>query len=541
MQAKFNNKHLLSHRLKTIEKLAAQPRLTSADIGQASGDLNISRSRLYFLIRRCRNSSRNSVDTPRGPGLKAGSSLISVQADALITTVLQTHFLNSQKPRLSRLMRLLQVEAHKAGIKCPARGTVQHRIGKIDRKALVRSREGGKVADDAMRPVVFSLSATRPMELLQVDHTLADIIIVDDETRRPLQRPWLTIIIDVASRMVAGYHLSLDPPSSTSVALALHHAVLPKETWLAQRGISASWPVSGLPELVHMDNAKEFHSLALSTGLHEHGIRSWYRPVRRPHFGGHIERLIGTIMWDIHNLPGTTFSNIQERGAYDAEQRSAMTLEELDSWLAVYIVGYHNRIHSGLLRPPLAVWNELSSLLENKLTHPADRDAFYLNFLPIAQRMIRRDGIKLFNISYWDDVLGAWAARTKKKYWVRYDPRDMSQVYLKGPDNNYWRIRTRNLGRPRATLWELSEARKKLRDQGRQEVDEQTVFDALEAERLIVGDATTRTKLARRRDQRLKQALKSSTPALSLNLIQGPDADIVSDGPAIPFEIEEWS
>ena len=38
---------------------------------------------------------------------------------------------------------------------------------------------------------------------------------IDDEKYRlPIQRPWLTLLIDVATRMVGGYYLSLDPPSS---------------------------------------------------------------------------------------------------------------------------------------------------------------------------------------------------------------------------------------------------------------------------------------------------------------------------------------
>ena len=37
-----------------------------------------------------------------------------------------------------------------------------------------------------------------------------------------------------------------------------------------------------------------------------------WRPPGTPHFGGHIERLIGTQMGAVHLLPGTTFSNPPE-------------------------------------------------------------------------------------------------------------------------------------------------------------------------------------------------------------------------------------
>ena len=47
---------------------------------------------------------------------------------------------------------------------------------------------------------------------------------IDDEKYRlPIQRPWLTLL---ATRMVGGYYLSLDPPSSVSVDLALHREAI---------------------------------------------------------------------------------------------------------------------------------------------------------------------------------------------------------------------------------------------------------------------------------------------------------------------------
>ena len=98
-----------------------------------------------------------------------------------------------------------------------------------------------------------------------------------------------------------------------SVALVLTHAVLPKDIWLADRELDLPWPMFGIPDALHVDNAPEFHSLALARGAQEYGIRLTFRPPARPYFGGHIERLIGTMMGAVHLLPGTTFSNVAER------------------------------------------------------------------------------------------------------------------------------------------------------------------------------------------------------------------------------------
>ena len=83
------------------------------------------------------------------------------------------------------------------------------------------------------------------------------------------------------------------------------------------------------------------------------------RPVATRHYGGHIERLIGTIMGRVHLLPGTTGSKPQDKGAYPAEAESVLTMAELERWLAIEICEqYHRRVHRGLRRSPLAAWQE---------------------------------------------------------------------------------------------------------------------------------------------------------------------------------------
>jgi putative transposase len=106
------------------------------------------------------------------------------------------------------------------------------------------------------------LLADRPLDLVQIDHTEVDVIVVDPEHRQSVKRPWLTLAIDVHSRMVVGYHLSLDEPSAVSVGLCLLNAVFDKTTLLADRDIDIAWPCAGLPLALLVDNGPDFHSKA---------------------------------------------------------------------------------------------------------------------------------------------------------------------------------------------------------------------------------------------------------------------------------------
>src|SRR4051794_1208764 len=177
-----------------------------------------------------------------------------------------------------------------------AQGHRQGERRRKDRAATLRAGQAGVAATHAA-----GHRADRSHEV--------DIQLVDDLARAVLGRPWLTLLLDVHSRCVLGLSVSFDPPSAAGVALALAQGVLPKTEWLADRGLDLTWPTHGLPRLLHLDNGREFHSRALRRGCQQHGLGLDYRPPATPRFGGHIERLMGTLMQRVHALPGSTASS----------------------------------------------------------------------------------------------------------------------------------------------------------------------------------------------------------------------------------------
>jgi putative transposase len=246
------------------------------------------------------------------------------------------------------------------------------------------------------------------------------------------------VAIDVASRVVLGLSVSLDAPSVVSVALALTHAVLPKDIWLADRELEVPWPMVGVPDALHLDNAPEFHSAALARGAQEYGMRLTFRPPAQPHFGGHIERLIGTMMGAVHLLPGTTFSDVVDKGDYRPEDRAALTLTELERWLTLEIAGvYHHAVHTALGMSPLAAWHDGLARRGEPPRQPRDRQTFFLDFLPGERRLVRRDGIQLFRLHYWDNVLSPWAGRSREPMLIKYNPRNLSQIFLRDDQGTY--------------------------------------------------------------------------------------------------------
>ena len=306
-----------TERAAVIRPLIAESSIQPQAIRDACRKLGLKRTRLYELIERFRASPVVSSLVAERRGPKMGSTRLTPEQDQLIGEAIKQFYRTRQKPRVNALRRRLRQLCQRRGVRLPSWDAIKARVARTDERLLVRDREGAEAARARFAPVVGEFRASYALEVVQVDHTKVDVFVVDSVHREPIGRPWLTLAIDVASRMVAGFYVSLEAPSSTSVALAIQHLVLPKAPWLAKLGIAAEWPVAGIPEALHLDNAKEFRARALERGCEEHGVRLIYRPVARPHYGGHIERLIGTMMGKVHLLPGTTFSDVRARGTVD--------------------------------------------------------------------------------------------------------------------------------------------------------------------------------------------------------------------------------
>jgi transposase InsO family protein len=105
-------------------------------------------------------------------------------------------------------------------------------LAELDPQLITKTRLGARKAQELYRSVrPWRSDELLPLELVQIDHTQLDVMVVDESQRMVLGRPWLTLAIDVASRVVTGFYVSLDAPAAISVAIVLTHAVLPKDLW----------------------------------------------------------------------------------------------------------------------------------------------------------------------------------------------------------------------------------------------------------------------------------------------------------------------
>lgn len=533
-----------------LRPLAALHEAPAHLVRAAAIDLKISERWAYRLIRRLREE--NGAVTallPRDGRGAPRKTRIAGDREAIIGHVIEGHYLKRQKARPSEIVRAVQVECRKAGISSPSEATIRRRVNLIDKGVASRLRED----DPDTKPILGATPIPKyPLDVVQIDHTPVDVILVDPFERLPIGRPYLTVAIDVMSRMIAGFHLSLDPPSAASVGLCLAHVADDKKTWMTARGVTdVEWPIAGKPKKIGVDNAGEFHSQAFERGCAQHGIEIEWRPPGQPQFGGIVERVIGTLMRRIHKLPGTTFSNTAQRGAYDSERQACLTLEELERWLTVAICkDYHLSGHRGLDgATPLARLKEgLVSLSRSggSIAIPRDMRSYLIDFLPVLRRTLQRDGFTVDHIRYFSNALKPWIVsrdvRTEGHLILRRDPRDLSRVYVLDPFDGSWlEVPYRTLSRPSITLWEHRAARRRAQERNAATVDEDTIFTAFAEMQEIERTAARLSKGARRRRSRpvldRQSPLVKQPEALGL----GELAQDQPDAPPQPFtDIEEW-
>lgn len=507
-----------------IRPLSAVSRRKSHLVAEASRQLGLSNRRIYGLLDGFRRNPVTASLLPRKPGPKKGARQLDAKVDAQIEAAIDDVYLKREQPTLRKVLREAARNCRTAGLTPPSMKALRARVSARGLRERMKAREGAEAAGDSFRLVKVGLRAERPLQVVQIDHTKVDIMLVDDVTRACIGRPWLTLVLDVHTRMVLGLHLSLDAPCATSAALAVAQAVLPKTDWLADRAIKLSWAVHGLPEIIHVDNGREFHSRAFERGCQQHGIRIEYRPPATPRFGGHIERLMGTLMGRVHAFPGSTSSNVVARGAYDAEARAVLSFQEFEHILALEVLGpYHNEIHSALGRTPASAWT--AGMAKVTLRSPADATVFLRDFLPFEERVVRRDGVRLFGIAYQDGGLAHLVDHGPGKLRVKYDPRDLSAVFVELLTGDHVRVPYADLSRQPITLWEHREATQRLRREGRRTVDEHAIFTAVAEQRRLLLEAQERSKSARRAVARIDEAARATTAPRSKGEGQGMETD----------------
>jgi len=417
-----------------IIKLYLSGELTAIEASEAIG---MKPSGFHKIIRRVRARGGDlSAVTSSAPGRRNSPSELVSEVEQLIVDAIKVYA--GKAATIEKVWVAAQVLADERGIIRPSYHAVRRRLLKKGKRFLANLRLGKVDASDIFEARPGYKATTRPLEWVQIDHTRVDLIVVDEEKRKVIDRPWVSFAICIHTRAIVGFYLTLLPPNAVTVAMLIENCVLPKTAMLASLGLDPSvWPMHGVPEVIHADNAAEFRSEVLKANLKRFGVRVEHRDVGKKHQGGHIERLIGTMMSShIHFLRGTTYSNTHQRGDEDSNARASISITALRKFFVCAIHAYNNRKHSALKMFPSQKWNEhYTKNAHHRKIDEALHQGFRYILYPEVPKLIRAGGIEMQGRFYYAPCL---QSKIRERLIVKFDPNDLSRVLvdLEG-DGNY--------------------------------------------------------------------------------------------------------
>ncbi len=318
----------------------------------------------------------------------------------------------------------------------------------------------------------------------QIDHKDPLHVMVRDlrapSHRRPSGevRPFLTMVVDSASRLVMAGLFSYDEPNRFTVAAAIRDAML--------GGLTNEHKLfGGVPDEIWIDNGKDLvahHVYQLVEGL---GIKLIAGPPHAPEIRGVVERLhqtLDTRLWS--TLPGYVGSNVVAR---NPRAKAELTISQLNEHFRAFIDRYHNEVHSETGQTPLEFWQQHATPI------PVDEQLLRLLDMLLkepATRRVHKDGIKYAAERYWHPELSVLVGEdVLVRAAPHYTAPDEIEVFFEGK----WRCTAFALSSPQG-----------------QTLERQVIVEAQRRQR---AHARSRIKAARETAIDVYQTLESASPS----------------------------
>ena len=150
------------------------------DVDEVAWELGVSRATLYRLVAAYRAKRTVSSVEPRSRGRRKNTFVLDRKRENLISRAIREIYLHPERPTTTYLIDV-RARCSRAELSPPDRRTIKARVDRIDRRvaALKRKDSKGVKATTAVPGQYF---ASRPLEVVQIDHTEVDLFLVPDRS-----------------------------------------------------------------------------------------------------------------------------------------------------------------------------------------------------------------------------------------------------------------------------------------------------------------------------------------------------------------------
>ena len=424
-----------------------------------------------------KGKSRNLTNVKTGRPAKYGNTTSKNTTDdikKIFEAIVKKYYHNRNEYTLSKVYELMLKEYYTNPVTQP-NGDVKYEL--IDEseiptirqfrywysknygeKEKIVSRKGQKQFDLNHRAILgkSDTGIMGPGAQYQIDATVGDIYLVSQFNRANIiGRPVIYFVIDTFSRMISGMYVGLEGPSWMGAMMALANAASDKVAYCAEYGIDITedeWPCRHIPNTILADRG-EMESKSVETLINTLNIRVDNAPTYRADMKGIVEQLFHTVNTKTTMLlPGHVKPDMMKRGGKDYRLDAKLDIRQFTK-VMIHCVLNHNREHymEGYVRSERMIADEVKPIpLElwkwgianySGILRTVPEDIIKLCLMPTDTARVTEKGIKYKNLYYISDraIIEGWfeKARAKGSYKVdiSYDPRDMSNIYVRKLDD----------------------------------------------------------------------------------------------------------
>jgi len=364
---------------------------------------------------------------------------------ATVAEKLRTHYCTRARPTLTSTT--IEINKQLARLSGPAtqhyqvsESTVRRALGEIEPFAVDSARYGKVYARNKWRYSLAGVCATRPLERVEIDHTLLDLVVVHDKTGMPLGRPTVTVVVDAFSGYVLGFFLSFWGTGLPATLSAIRQAVLPKDDLMASLpGLTQPWLAWGIHDLWVVDNGLEFHSPQFLLAAAEMGCDVLFCRVRQPWLKPVVERTMLDLKMALPK-EGLVIKGLTNELPLDPRKSACVRFSDLCFALLMAFVDVHPlEVNERRLARPIDLFGEgMAAMPPPDL--PTDLRSFDLLGCMSKTLAVGNEGVVFQHLRFNSRDLQAIRFGTAVTYktLVKFQPGDLSGVYVQDLRSKHW-------------------------------------------------------------------------------------------------------
>ncbi|QJC80403.1 integrase catalytic domain-containing protein [Pseudomonas umsongensis] len=323
---------------------------------------------------------------------------------------------------------VLELEAFNEGrpkhdrLRIPSESTLNRILRELDANETACAQHGSKYAQKKQGWTRKRPRSGRLFELVEADTQQMHVMVVNDHGE-VIGRPYLTVFLEIYTRMPYAWCIGFNPPSLDTTLQALKQSLSSDNIY---GGVALRYVFDSGPEFV-ADNLRRIIALLGGEVCYCEPATGNQKP--------HVEAFFGVWSKEIaHAMPGTTFSNVAARSDYNSEKNARLTIEAVRDAFGRWVNDvYCERVHSSLNTSPRLAWKAAyTAMFPPRRYSPSELRLHFLS----AFKASPQQGRLRYNSLFWTGPGVPYLANREPKVdklHVYYDPSDLGHAWACHP------------------------------------------------------------------------------------------------------------